>query len=280
VADSRPVNEADIRQAVRNLGLSGLPLCVHSSMRSFGHVDGGPETVVDALLAEGCTVLVPAFSEDFEILPPVDRRIERNGWNDAHDYGVPAHSASVFTPASNVINRSMGAIPRALLAEPGRVRGYHPLNSFAAAGPLARQLVVGQSPQDVYAPLREMTRHDGYVVLMGVGLDSMTALHLAETMAGRELFVRWVMGPDGAPASCRIGSCSRGFPNLDSSLHHLETRTTVGRSIWRVYPLGETVDAAATLIRQDPEITRCSRPACRLCADAIAGGPFIQQHCI
>jgi aminoglycoside 3-N-acetyltransferase len=230
------------------------------------------------MLAEGCTVLVPAFNDHFEILPPSDTRIERNGWDYAHDYGVPERTDDHYTPASNFINRSMGAIPRALLAMPDRARGNHPLNSFAAVGPLARQIVAGQSPQDVYAPLREIVRRSGYVIMMGVGLNSMTALHLAETMAGRELLVRWVMGPDGSPATCRIGSCSRGFPNFDAGLQHLETRITVGQSIWRVYPLGKTVDAAADLIRQQPEITRCSRPGCKLCADAIAGGPILRQQ--
>ena len=266
-----------MERAVQRLGLADLPVCVHSSLRSFGHIEGGPQTLLDALLAEGCTVLVPAFSDHFEILPPADKRLERNGWNDEHDYGVPERTDDHCTPASTIINRSMGAIPRALLGRTDRARGAHPLNSFAAVGPLARQLVAGQSPQDVYAPLREIARRDGYVIMMGVGLDSMTALHLAESLAGRELFIRWVMGPNGNPATCRIGSCSRGFSNLDASLRHLETRITVGQSTWRVYPLGQTVDAAAAAIRQQPEITRCSTPSCILCADAIAGGPILQQ---
>jgi aminoglycoside N3'-acetyltransferase len=275
VADSHLVTATDICHAVRDLGLSGLPVCIHSSLRSFGHVDGGPETVIGALLDEGCTVLVPAFSEDFEILPPSDHLIKRNGWNHEHDYGVPERTDGYFTPDSTIINRSMGAIPRTLLSMPERARGNHPLNSFAAVGPLARQLVAGQAPQDVYAPLREVAHRDGYVIMMGVGLDSMTALHLAETIAGRELFVRWFTGPDGYPATCRIGSCSRGFPNLDAGLKHLETRMTVGQSTWRVYPLGQTVDAAAALIRQHPEITRCTTLDCILCTNAIAGGPIL-----
>jgi len=275
VADNHPVTATDICHAVSDLGLADLPLCIHSSLRSFGHVEGGPQAILDGFLADGCTVLVPAFSEYFEILPPADQRIERNGWNHEHDYGVPERTDDYFTPDSTIINRSMGAIPRTLLSMPGRARGDHPLNSFAAVGPLARQLVAEQSPQDVYAPLREIAVRNGYVIMMGVGLDSMTALHLAETKAGRELFVRWFTGPDGNPASCRIGSCSRGFPNLDAGLKHLETRMTVGQSTWRVYPLGQTVDAAAALIRQHPEITRCTTPNCILCANAIAGGPIL-----
>ena len=47
----------DIREAVRDLSLSGHPLCIHSSLRSFGWVDGGALAVVYGLLAEGCTII-------------------------------------------------------------------------------------------------------------------------------------------------------------------------------------------------------------------------------
>ena len=55
----------------------------------------------------------------------------------------------------------------------------------------------------------------GYVILMGVGLESMTALHLAEEMAGRRLFQRWANGPDGEAMRVSVGGCSRGFGALD-----------------------------------------------------------------
>jgi aminoglycoside N3'-acetyltransferase len=37
------VTTSDIRLAIRNLGLAGRPLCVHSSLRSFGWVEGGAQ---------------------------------------------------------------------------------------------------------------------------------------------------------------------------------------------------------------------------------------------
>jgi len=64
----------DIRQAVRDLGLAARPLCVHASLRSFGSVEGGARAVVDGLLAEGCTVLVPTFSWGFAVRPPCPAR--------------------------------------------------------------------------------------------------------------------------------------------------------------------------------------------------------------
>ena len=37
-------------------------MVVHSSLASFGRVEGGAAAVVQAFLDEGCTIVVPAFS--------------------------------------------------------------------------------------------------------------------------------------------------------------------------------------------------------------------------
>ena len=46
------ITEKGIREAVKILGMSGKPLCLHSSFRSLGEVEGGPLAVVEGLLAE------------------------------------------------------------------------------------------------------------------------------------------------------------------------------------------------------------------------------------
>jgi len=56
------VGREEIQAGIRELGLSGRPVCVHSSLRSFGIVTGGAETVVQAFVEEGCTLLVPTFA--------------------------------------------------------------------------------------------------------------------------------------------------------------------------------------------------------------------------
>src|SRR5437764_575975 len=45
------VGSAEIKAALRQAGVQrGDTLMCHSSMKSFGHVDGGPDAVIDALL--------------------------------------------------------------------------------------------------------------------------------------------------------------------------------------------------------------------------------------
>src|SRR5205085_10799634 len=122
----------EIRAGIRTLGLAGLPVCVHSSLASFGHVTGGADTLVDAFVAERCTLLVPTFSATiFGVAPPDGMRRARNGLDYAAERLWPG-SARVFTPASNEVSPSMGAVPAAVLARRQRVRGAHALCSFAA----------------------------------------------------------------------------------------------------------------------------------------------------
>jgi hypothetical protein len=69
-----PVHLEDSRGAARGLGLSHAPVCVHSSLRSFGHVQGGARTVIDGLRAENSTVLAPTFSWEVS-LPNLARAV-------------------------------------------------------------------------------------------------------------------------------------------------------------------------------------------------------------
>lgn len=266
-----------IAAAVRNAALSGKVICLHSSFRSFGPVDGGPATIIDGFLTEGCTLLVPTFSFGFGVSPPDDPALRpaRNGSNyDAFPPASPGPS-TLYTPESPLVSRSMGVIPATLLHREGRVRGAHPLNSFAALGPLAAELVAGQRPLRVYAPLEALARLGGSVVLAGVGLTRMTLLHLAEKLAGRTPFRRWYAGPSGETLMAEVGSCSDGFDRLEPALTPLMTERLVGESRWRILPAASALEAAAGAIRRDPMITHCGNPDCDRCRDAVLGGPIL-----
>jgi aminoglycoside 3-N-acetyltransferase len=175
----------------------------------------------------------------------------------------------------NDVERGMGAIPAAVLATPGRARGAHPLNSFAAAGTMAAALVGQQAPLRVYAPLDALIETGGEVVLMGVDLRRLTLLHLAEQRAGRTLFRRWAAGPDGRTLEAEIGSCSNGFERLAPALDPVTREAVVGASRWRLLPAGAAADAACAAIRADPSITHCADAACERCNDVLAGGPVL-----
>ena len=72
-------SQIHIVRAIRQLALEHRPVCIHSSLRSFGGIDGGPRTIIDAFLTEGATIIVPTFSWQFSAIPPNDQRPQRNG---------------------------------------------------------------------------------------------------------------------------------------------------------------------------------------------------------
>jgi aminoglycoside 3-N-acetyltransferase len=269
-------SRSDIRAAVRELDLRGAPLCVHSSLRSFGHMRGGADAILRALLDEDCTVMVPTFTYMCETGRPADRVIERNAdWplDPLSLGGIPT-----FHPCSHILSRAqMGAIPAAVLAHARHVRGNHPLNSFSAVGPLANELIAEQQPLDVYAPFRALIAHGGHVVMMGVGLTKMTLIHEAERRAGRTLFHAWAKGSDGSFIECEVGSCSGGFDNLIPSLAGVLCEYDVGESHWLVGEADKILAAAVDTIRSEPRITHCGSAHCTRCDSAVAGGPILKD---
>jgi aminoglycoside 3-N-acetyltransferase len=145
--------------------------------------------------------MVPTFSwESFFVDPLPHQQPERNGSLFVAERQERPGTRRVYRPDTDALDRaSMGAIPAAVLAMTERVRGDHPLASFSAVGPLAAELISRQAPLRVNGSLEALTERDGCVVLMGVGLDCMTLLHLAEQVAGRNMFRRWANGLDGQP---------------------------------------------------------------------------------
>jgi len=168
----------------------------------------------------------------------------------------------------------MGAVPRAMLNMPGRYRGNHPTNSFVALGPEAEELIKCQSYEDVYGPFKYMMEKNGKIILMGVGLNKMTAIHHAENLAGRELLIRWALDKNGNPARIREGSCSEGFEMLAPVISKYEQCIKVGDSLWRIYPIYETVHACAEKIKQDSNSTHCDNEKCVCCNAMQKGGPI------
>jgi len=271
------VTESQIRRGIVGLGLEGRPVCVHSSLRSLGPVEGGADTVINAFLAEGCTLLVPTFTETNTVPPPPGYRLRRNGsrWYSGEELPPPTTQVSPFAPEDNGVDPSMGTLPRVLLGRPDRVRGNHPHSSFAALGFLAQALVRDQRRLDFFAPFRALIDLGGWVLLIGVGLQRMTLIHLAEQRAGRVPFRRHVLDPAGQPVEAEVGSCSRGFGQLDPYLLPLARTARVGPSLWRAFDPVQVLEATAAAIGDNQRVTHCSNEQCDRCNDAVLGGPIL-----
>lgn len=138
-------------------------MMIHSSMSALGTVPLGASTVLAALkrAAEShrATIVMPAHS---------DRDQE---------------SGHVLFDRRRTTCVRMGALAEVFRKDTRTIRSAHPLLSFAAQGPLARSLMSGHAPRTGLgprSPAGKLLREDALILMLGVGYDSCTLLHLAE----------------------------------------------------------------------------------------------------
>lgn len=182
--DRKLVIKQDIMEALKAVGVKpGQTLMVHASLSSFGFVCGGAQVVIEALLEcvgqEG-TVMMP--SQSWKNLDPeagVHWQEPREWWQAIRD-NWPAYDKDI-TPTN-----TMGAVAEMFRKWPGAVRSDHPARSVAAFGKHAEYLTCEHTLSNIFgegSPVAKLYELDGYVLLMGVGYDKNTSLHLADARA-------------------------------------------------------------------------------------------------
>ncbi len=183
--DVEPVGVDDVVEGLRAVGVEpGDAILVHCALSSFGTVVGGEQAVIEALrLAVGLmgTIVMPAQSwhlcdPDFLDDPALDRSVREQVRQ-----LLPAFDLAL-TPT-----RTMGRVAELFRTQRGVLRSAHPHRSFAAEGLEAEGIVAEHELDDPFgerSPLARLHAIRAKVVLLGVGYESCTALHLAEARAG------------------------------------------------------------------------------------------------
>jgi aminoglycoside 3-N-acetyltransferase len=170
-----------LRRGFHALGVTeGATLVVHSSLSAFGEVEGGAETVLSALrscVGRTGTIVVPAFTGDVVTDPHPDCRT----------VGIPeVEAARTRVPLfHDAFPTTMGAVPTAVLAEPGRRRSGHPQASVAALGPAAEHITAHQPfayACGANSPFSRLYELKAQIVLLGVGHNRNSFLHHAESL--------------------------------------------------------------------------------------------------
>jgi aminoglycoside 3-N-acetyltransferase len=244
---------------LNRLGLRmGDRVLVHSSLRAFGHVEGGANTVIQALLdviGPGGLLVAPTFSY-FSVR--FDPKVEP---------GLTGH------------------IPETMRAWPGAVRSWHPTHSVVAIGAGAEELCAGHHLVGGLAldsPLGRLASQGGYVLFLGVGHVANSTVHVGEAhlpvpyldvpfkpalpreatvlVDGREIPVP-IVNPPG---------CSRAFGAIE---HPLRMRGAirdgrVGRALSQLVRGQDVIATTVALLRKDPTALLCSDPNCYRCTEA------------
>jgi len=242
------VSKEDIKAGLKALGLKkGDTVGVHSSLSSFGYVEGGADAVIDALLEtvgkEGNVVM----STHSANLGEDQRTLEDIAMGVSWLLKILPYDAEK-TPVTT------GVIPETFRKRKGVIRGSHPSHSVAASGSRANELPEG------WHKLLEL---DGYILLIGVGLDRCTAMHLAEKrvqlperilkkITPPKWFVEkypeseweWDFGPYPDFARLEEPCLERGIMKT----------VKVGEATLRLVKLQELIDLYVEYLKKDPDL--------------------------
>lgn len=215
---------------------SGMVLLVHSSLSAMGWVCGGAVAVIIALqqvLGPTGTLVMPAHSTDLTEPSRWENPPVPESWWSVIRATMPAYQPDL-TPT-----RSMGVIAETFRKQKGVLRSAHPHHSFCAYGYQAPDITNNHSLEwglGECSPLARIYDLGGSVLLLGVGHDNNTSIHLAEY---RATFPTKRIVQEGAPISTAGTRRWTTFEDIDLDSSDFEQigedflRSNLGRGVHR-----------------------------------------------
>ena len=150
-ANSIVVTKELLKQGFAELGIkAGMKIMVHSSLKSFGYVEGGADTVIDALMElltpEG-TLMMPSFNHE-----------------------APYFEGDIFDVTKTATTN--GRIPDTFWRREGVSRSINPTHAFPAWGKDKERYTQDHQKTSAMgpdSPLGRLMEDGGYCLLLGVG---------------------------------------------------------------------------------------------------------------
>ena len=232
------LSKAEVADQLRVLGVEkGGVLLVHTSFRAVRPVEGGPLGLIEALR--------DAFGPDGTLAMP--------SWGSSDE--------EPFDPMTTPAAPDLGVVADTFWQLPGVRRSNH-VFAFAAIGPQAATITADQLPLPPHSresPVGRVHELDGQVLLLGVGHDANTTLHLAELLAGVPYRVpkHCTVLKDGRPVRIDYGEndhCCARFALADDWLRAqvLQSEGRVGHARARLARARDIVRVAAEHLAHDP----------------------------
>ena len=146
-------------------------LVVHSAIAALSRRGFRAESMIEALMGymDAGTVVMPTMT--WRTVTP-----ERPDWD---ELSTPSHT---------------GVLTEIFRTRYATARSIHPTHSAAAHGPLAQRLLsrhhIDDTPVSANSPYGLMREEPAYVLMLGVGLETCTAIHLPEELIAPDIYVR------------------------------------------------------------------------------------------
>lgn len=252
------ISPSELTRQILALGaLPGGVLVVHTAFSRVAPVEGGPRGLIEALrtaLGPAGTLVMPSMSDD-----------------DDHPFDPQE------TPCLG-----MGVVADTFRKMPGVLRSDSP-HAFAAIGPRAAEITAPHPvdvPHGLDSPVGRVYELNGQVLLLGVGHDADTTVHLAENMAG----VRYRLPhyatvlENGQPIRYDYGEvdhCCENFNLLDGWLEAegRQRRGVIGHAEARLARSRDIVEAALAHLRENETVFLHPAGLCGECDEARASLP-------
>ncbi|MFZ5805701.1 MAG: AAC(3) family N-acetyltransferase [Verrucomicrobiota bacterium] len=258
----------DIKKIFADLGVLQRPVVIHASFKKMRAWAQAPSQLTQIFQESFPTIMMPAFTHHATVGAPQNDHPKRNGM-DYQKKWVSPHVPFLLENAP--IDPRMGILAKELSIVHGCHRSDHAWHSWLAWGKNAEMLVADHSWDTTNLPLERLAEQGGWVVLMGVGLEACTAIHIAEERAGRKPFIRWALDRNEVCRRVRASGCAKGFNHLRPQLKMLRS-AKIRECEFLAAPLNELIATAAEVLKNNPSLSACSKD-CLKCKDMIAGGP-------
>lgn len=233
------ISRSQLSKQLRDLGVEpGSVLLVHTSFSKIRPVEDGPQGLIAALrlaLGPEGTLVMPSMTED-----------------DDHPFDPKT------TPCVG-----MGIVSDMFWRLRGVLRSDNP-GAFAAVGKEATRITAPHPidpPHGLDSPVGRVCELDGQVLLLGVGHDANTTIHLAESLAG----VRYRRGKyvtvvkEGKPTRVdyqEIDHCCQNFNLVDRWLEEkgFQRKGHLGHAEARVARSQDIIDVVTEQLRMNETI--------------------------
>lgn len=256
-----PITKDHLAVDLKNLGVRpGDLLNIKVSLKSVGYVDGGPETLIDALLEavgpEGTIV-----SDSFVRVYPLP--LSEENAKKISDRWTPTYA---------------GAVASAMIEYPIARRSLHPVQKFSAIGALAEDLTQKHTPESyAYDVLRRMCDMGGRNLkigadekVVGVGTTHVAIGELGFQQKRPRTGVNY-RNEKGEIVTFKrnwSGACAEGLINfvpLYQAAGAVISESRVGKAPSKITDMRKTLDIELAVLSVDPTFFFCDDPACISC---------------
>jgi len=259
----------ELVRLLQALGVAGNHVIVHTSLSSFGHLEGGARALCESLMeavTEIGTVVMPAFTCRHTMTPATT---------------APSGKRATAFHSDLPIDPELGIVAEEFRRIPGVLRSNHPTHSFSAWGRQARDVLSTQRDNNPLGPLKKLNVVQGQLLLLGTTLAAASPIYLAEEGQGAPYLRRSTAlrlnaaGYEERVVVENMPGCSAAFVKLEERLDPTKLKALpLERGEARKIPIRYLVNLAAKLLADDPTFLICNDEHCVGCSGKRdAAGP-------